>query len=74
MHQEINNWLARHPRITLHPTPTSRSWLNLAEVFFRIVNRQAIRRGTFTSVAAFVAVSSFFPRRRVIAYSGRRCC
>jgi len=73
MHQEINDWLAKHPRIALHLTPTSMSWLNLAEVFFRIINRQAIRRGTFTSVAALVAVSSFFSRRRVTS-PGRRCC
>jgi len=37
-------------RITLHFTPTSGSWLNLVEVFFGIITRQAIRRGTFTSV------------------------
>jgi hypothetical protein len=45
----------------------------LAKVFFRIINRQAIRRSTFTSVAAPVAIGSFFWRRRVIAPSGRRC-
>jgi hypothetical protein len=73
MHQEINDWLAKHPRITLHLTPTSRPWLNLAKVFFRIINRQAIRRGTSTSVAALVAIGSFFSRQRVIASSGRRC-
>ena len=73
MHQEINDWLAEHPRITLHLTPTSRPWLNLAKVFFRIINRQAIRRGTSTSVAALVAIGSFFSRQRVIAPSGRRC-
>jgi transposase len=49
-HEEINRWLARHPRITLHFTPTSGSWLNLVEVFFGIITRQAIRRGTFRSV------------------------
>jgi hypothetical protein len=73
MHQENNDWLAKHPRVTLHLTPASRSWLNLVEVFFRIINRQAIRRGTFTSVAALVAVSSLLSRRTVTASSGRRC-
>jgi hypothetical protein len=73
MHREINDWLGTHRRITLHLTPTSRLWLNLAKVFFRIINRQAIRRSTFTSVAALVAIGSFFSRRRVIASSGRRC-
>ena len=38
------------PRITLHFTTTSGSWLNMAGIFFGIITRQAIRRGTFTSV------------------------
>jgi transposase len=49
-HDEINQWLAKHPRISLHFTPTSGSWLNLVEVFFSIITRQAIRRGSFDSV------------------------
>jgi len=39
-----------HPRIHAHFTPTSGSWLNLVEVWFGIIERQAIHRGTFTSV------------------------
>jgi transposase len=46
----VSAWLARHPRITLHFTPTSGSWLNMVEIFFGIITRQAIRRGTFRSV------------------------
>src|SRR3954454_16908172 len=53
-HAEIHDWLAKHPRITLHFTPTSGSWLNLVEVFFGIITRQAIRRGSFDSVAQLV--------------------
>ncbi|HMB05837.1 MAG TPA: IS630 family transposase [Isosphaeraceae bacterium] len=49
-HPAVQAWLARHPRITLHFTPTSGSWLNMVEIFFGIITRQAIRRGTFTSV------------------------
>jgi transposase len=49
-HADINAWLAKNPRITLHFTPTSGSWLNLVEVFFSIITRQAIRRGSFDSV------------------------
>jgi hypothetical protein len=49
-HAEINAWLAKNPRITLHFTPTSGSWLNLVEVFFGIITRQAIRRGSFDNV------------------------
>ena len=51
-HDDINHWLAKHPRITLHFTPTSGSWLNLVEVFFGIITRQAIRRGSFDNVKA----------------------
>ena len=53
-HPAVRAWLARNPRITLHFTPTSGSWLNLVEVFFGVLTRQAIRRGTFTSVADLV--------------------
>jgi hypothetical protein len=35
-------------------TPTSASWMNLVEVFFAIITRQAIRRGSFPSVAGLV--------------------
>ena len=43
-------WLARHPRWTLHFTPTSASWLNAVENFFSKMTRQRIRRGVFRSV------------------------
>ncbi len=49
-HPDVEAWLAKHRRIRLHFTPTSGSWLNLVEVFFGIITRQAIRRGTFRSV------------------------
>jgi transposase len=47
---EIRDWLAANPRVQVHFTPTSGSWLNLVEVWFGIIERQAIRRGTFGSV------------------------
>jgi transposase len=47
---EVRDWLAANKRITVHFTPTSGSWLNLVEVWFGIIERQAIRRGTFRSV------------------------
>jgi transposase len=50
-HQDINRWLEKNSRITLHFTPTSGSWMNLVEVFFGIITRQAIRRGSFDNVA-----------------------
>ena len=45
-HHNVNAWLAKHPRITLHFTPTGCSWLNMVEIFFGIITRQAIRRGS----------------------------
>jgi transposase len=59
-HAEVQAWLAKNPRITLHFTPTSGSWLNLVEVFFGIITRQAIRRGTFASVKELTAAISRF--------------
>jgi transposase len=47
---EVRDWLAANPRITTHFTPTSGSWLNLVEVWFGIIERQAIHRGSFGSV------------------------
>ena len=47
---EVRTWLAANPRIIVHFTPTSGSWLNLVEVWFGIIERQAIHRGTFNSV------------------------
>ncbi|MGI8414762.1 MAG: IS630 family transposase [Nakamurella sp.] len=47
---EVRDWLAANPRIHVHFTPTSGSWLNLVEIWFGIIERQAIRRGTLTSV------------------------
>jgi len=59
-HAEINAWLEQNPRITLHFTPTSGSWLNLVEVFFGIITRQAIRRGSFDSVRQLVTAIGRF--------------
>jgi len=54
-HAKVQAWLARHPRIQLHFTPTYGSWLNLVEVFFAIIERQALRRGDFASVQELMA-------------------
>ncbi len=53
-HPAVKAWLARNPRITMHFTPTSGSWLNMVEIFFGIITRQAIRRGTHRTVAELV--------------------
>ncbi|XAS67351.1 IS630 family transposase [Micrococcaceae bacterium Sec5.7] len=49
-HQNVKDWLAANPRVSMHFTPTSCSWLNMVEIFFGLVTRQAIRRGSFHSV------------------------
>lgn len=59
-HPAVQAWLATHPRVRMHFTPTSGSWLNLVEVFFGIITRQAIRRGTFTSVKDLIAAIETF--------------
>jgi transposase len=50
-HPAVRAWLNRHPRVQLHFTPTSGSWLNLVEAFFSIITRQALRRGSVPAVA-----------------------
>ncbi len=50
-HPAVKQWLAAHPRFHLHFTPTSASWLNLVERWFGLITSQAIRRGSFDSVA-----------------------
>jgi transposase len=67
-HPDVETWLAKHSRVTLHFTPTSGSWLNLVEVFFSIITRQAIRRGTFGSVGDLITAI-----RRFIDGWNERC-
>lgn len=47
---DVNKWLAKHPRIKLHFTPTSASWLNAVEGWFAQLERRALYRGVFSSV------------------------
>lgn len=54
-HPAVARWLAGHPRVHLHFTPTSASWLNLVERWFRELTVKRIRRGTFPSVHALIA-------------------
>jgi hypothetical protein len=55
----VNAWLAKHPRITLHFTPTSGSWLKM-EIFFGIITRQAVRCGTLRSVEELTSAIGAF--------------
>ena len=54
-HADVVAWLAKHPRFHLHFTPTSSSWLNLVERWFRNLTDKAIRRGVFHSVPDLIA-------------------
>ena len=49
-HPAVQEWLARHPRFNMHFTPTSASWLNMVERFFRDITTERLRRGAFTNV------------------------
>ena len=53
-HPAVQEWLAKHPRFNMHFTPTSASWLNMAERFFRDLSENRLRRGVFTSVPELV--------------------
>ena len=54
-HEDVRKWLDKHPRFHLHFTPTSSSWLNLVERWFRELTDKALRRGVFHSVPDLVA-------------------
>ena len=54
-HPRVKNWIKRHPRFHLHFIPTSSSWLNLIERWFRDLTDKRIRRGVFRSVRELVA-------------------
>lgn len=47
--QAVKDWLAAHPRVTMHYTPTYSSWLNQVESWFARIERDCIARGIFTS-------------------------
>lgn len=49
-HPKVTAWAKRNPRFHFHFTPTSASWLNMIERFFRDLSDKAIRRGVFQSV------------------------
>ena len=54
-HPAVQAWLLKHPRFHMHYTPTSASWLNMVERFFRDITVNRLRRGVFTSVPELVA-------------------
>jgi transposase len=59
-HQKVQRWLKRHRRFHLHFTPTGASWMNMVEIWFGILTNQAIRRGSFDSVAHLIGAIKAF--------------
>jgi len=58
----VQEWLAKHTRFNMHFTPTSASWLNMVERFFRDISENRLRRGVFTSVPDLVnAIDEYIP-------------
>ena len=53
-HPKVQKWLARHPRFHMYFTPTSSSWLNMVERFFRDLTEQRLRRGIFRDVEELI--------------------
>lgn len=59
-HETVKKWLSRHKRFHVHFTPTSSSWLNLVERWFRELTDKRLRRGVFASVPVLVeAIENF---------------
>ncbi len=59
-HPVVRAWLEKHPRFVLHFTPTSSSWLNLIERWFRELTQKRLKRGVFRSVPELVTAIEEF--------------
>ena len=62
-HPKVKSWLAKHPRFHIHFTPTSASWLNMVERFFRDLTEKRLRRGVFKSVAELAEAITEYIRK-----------
>jgi transposase len=49
-HKHNDEWLAAHPNVTFHFTPTSASWLNQLEIWFGILSGKALKNASFKSI------------------------
>lgn len=54
-HPKVKEWLEKHPRFHVHFTPTSASWMNMVERFFRDITTDCLKRGVFHSVPDLIA-------------------
>jgi transposase len=57
---EVKAWLARHPRVHFHFTPSSASWMNMVEIWFSILTKQQVRRGVYHDVPELIAAIEHF--------------
>ena len=65
-HPKVERWLARHKRFHVHFTPTSASWLNMIERFFRDLTDKRIRRGVFRDLEQLItAIGEYIDRHNV---------
>jgi transposase len=65
-HPKVQRWLERHPRFHMHFTPTSASWLNMVERFFRDLTVNRLRRGVFRDVIELVAaIDSYIDQHNI---------
>ena len=71
-HPNVKAWLVKHPRFHLHFTPTSSSWLNLVERWFRELGDKALRRGVFHSVPDLIAAIETYLTAHNDHWSGQR--
>ena len=63
-HAKVRAWLARHPRLHMHCTPTSSSWMNLVERFFADLTQDCVRDGSFGSVKELTtAIQAYLEER-----------
>jgi transposase len=51
---DVDRWLTKHPNVKFHFTPKGGSWINQIEIWFGIITRQSIRRGSFRSLAELI--------------------
>jgi transposase len=63
-HPRVKAWLQRHPRFHMHFVPTSSSWLNLVERFFRDLSEDALREGSFRNVRELTAAIETYLSQR----------
>jgi transposase len=59
-HKKNDEWIAKHPNVFFHFTPTSASWLNQVEIWFGILSRKALKNANFNSIETLeIAIKEF---------------